>query len=336
MLIFATSIKNAFIMNKLNNKKLLSYKESSRYLGISESTLRYWTSKSRLKPVKMGIMSYLDKKALDAIGCSVKNVEQARLYLEQLTEDLNNAAEKVRKERLFVRYKEVCLSSVNAELLCMIVEMLHMNGELTDRESSVLKDFVSGCTHDEICLKYGLTWTSLRQIILRGISRAKDFSAISGMQKKVDEMKLMNKRLLSKIEALEHENAELREKRTELEVTKPEIHDKDFEELDRICKVLETPLYECGFNKRIMTVLSQADFCEWGHSAETENCVIMADILMECDSKDRLLRWRNIGKKSLTEIEEFMDSHNLEWGMDIPSIFKKRAAYIDVNKNTIK
>lgn len=330
-----------FIMNKLNNKKLLSYKESSIYLGIPESILRYWTSKGRLKPVKMGIMSYLDKKTLDAIGCSVKNVEQANLYLEQMTEELNDAAEKVSKERLFVRYKEVCISSVKAELLCMIVEMLHMNGELTDRESSVLKDFVSGCTHDEICMKYGLTWTSLRQIILRGISRAKNLSVISGMQKKVDEMELMNKRLLSKIEALEHENAELREKCLEQEarvpeVVKPEIHDKEFEELDRICKVLETPLCECGLSKRIMTVLSQADFCEWGHSAETENCVIMADILMECDSKDRLLWWRNIGKKSAAEIEDFMESHDLKWGMDIPAIFKKRAAYIDVNKNTIK
>lgn len=318
--------------NQSNDRKLFSYKESSRYLGIPETTLRYWVSKCRLVPVRMGLTSYFDKDTLDSIRCSVEDAEHARTTLELLTDEMREAAEKVRKERLFLRYKEVCMSAVKPELLCMVVDILRLNGELTERESFIIKEFLLGSSREDICSKYGLTWTRMSQIILRGIASAKKLRMMENFRKKCDELEEQNARLLSKIEVLEKENADMKNGLIDMSSILPsdEMSADEFEKIDELCRVLQTPLHECGFSKRTDSAVKRIEYCGWGHTGEFENCHILADLV---SMQSRSFReYRNVGKKTVMEVEDYLDSCGLEWGMDVASLFKKRARYLNIVK----
>ncbi|HON18480.1 MAG TPA: DNA-directed RNA polymerase subunit alpha [Salinivirgaceae bacterium] len=70
-----------------------------------------------------------------------------------------------------------------------------------------------------------------------------------------------------------------------------------------------------------MRQLLKAKLTELGLSVRALNCLKAADVNtlgeLVTYNKNDLLKFRNFGKKSLTELEEFLTKHNLNFGMDI-------------------
>ena len=75
------------------------------------------------------------------------------------------------------------------------------------------------------------------------------------------------------------------------------------EELSRVRKLLKTPLADLGLSVRAFNCLKAA------------GVKILSD-LAGLEISD-MSKFRNFGKKSLTELEELMESKNLSFGMDL-------------------
>jgi DNA-directed RNA polymerase subunit alpha len=87
-----------------------------------------------------------------------------------------------------------------------------------------------------------------------------------------------------------------------VEESTQDLSDFDDNSLQRR-QVLKTRLVDLPFSVRALNCLK---------AAEIE---IIGDLVSF--SKNELLKFRNFGKKSLDELEEFMRTHNLEFGMDL-------------------
>ncbi len=75
------------------------------------------------------------------------------------------------------------------------------------------------------------------------------------------------------------------------------------EELLHMRQLLKTKLTDLGLSVRALNCLKAADVHTLGE--------------LVTYNKNDLLKFRNFGKKSLTELDEFLASHNLTFGMDI-------------------
>lgn len=73
-------------------------------------------------------------------------------------------------------------------------------------------------------------------------------------------------------------------------------------------KLLRTKFHECNLSVRVLTRLKEADIETIGELVKWK--------------KTDLLQLKNFGKKSLTELEDFLESLNLHFGMD-PDIIDK-------------
>jgi excisionase family DNA binding protein len=73
-------------------------------------------------------------------------------------------------------------------------------------------------------------------------------------------------------------------------------------------------------DKDICRVLNTR-ICDLGLSARVLNCLKIVDIQILADlvqiSRSDIMRFRNFGKKSMSELEELLKKHNLAFGMDI-------------------
>lgn len=78
-------------------------------------------------------------------------------------------------------------------------------------------------------------------------------------------------------------------------------------------KLLSTPLRDCDLSVRVLNgarsvdIETVGDLCKW-------------------TKVDLLSGIRNFGKKSLTEVQDFLESLNLTFGMDVDHIYRERAA----------
>ena len=82
------------------------------------------------------------------------------------------------------------------------------------------------------------------------------------------------------------------------------------EDNDDLIKMLNTSILDLGFSVRTLNCLKSAD------------CETVADIVRF--QANELLCFRNFGKKSLQEIQDFFDLNGLEFGMDVDQIYKDR------------
>ena len=90
--------------------------------------------------------------------------------------------------------------------------------------------------------------------------------------------------------------------------------------------------YLLGDKGGSFTALLNKRIIDFNLTVRALNCLISADIdtlgdLLKCKKKD-LLKFRNFGKKSLSEIEDLLDSMKLHFGMDVDAIIAADAEKI--------
>lgn len=186
---------------------------------------------------------------------------------------------------------------------------LGVTPKLSYRESTILKDIINGMTYDELSFKYDLTAGRIKQIVDKTCNKLTYNENVT-----IAEI-ATNQDLLYEVERLKKVIKTLQVSYDEYRRSKGD---------NPICGAVLPPLIlckdirDCNFPVRIMNM-----FC--GYSVYT-----VGDLLRKFHGKSDLYKVRNLGKKSIWIILDFIEENNLSFKQDGES---DEDFYIRLNNN---
>lgn len=289
-------------------------------LGISRQTLENWAKYGVLNIISVGKNKkshwvYLHEveairdKSIDVVT-SLANIEKMSLQNKAFEEEVRERQMSIRKE-LFLT-KQFGRNCVAKEFYTSFVETLGFLGVLVPREEGIMRDIIYGREICDIAYMYGVSANRVMQVFSRACRRAKDLGGekIKRIYAENEDLKNENETLRQYVNALKEEIETL--ERT-CGAKKSEIFDEKSEEerteLENLVVLLRTPIVQCDLTVRALNCLKCA------------NIETIGDLCAK--SELDLMKQRNFGKKSLVELEDFLDSLNLTFNMNVGEIYKK-------------
>ena len=169
---------------------------------------------------------------------------------------------------------------------------LGITPKLGYRQYQILKDIINGMTYDELSLKYDLTTTRIRQIVEKTCNKLTDnedtaiaeISTNQYLRNVIDGLK-------KKLKAVQTSYDEYRRAKGDVPIS------------DAILPplILGKDVNDCGFPVRILNMFKWCDIYTVG------------DLLRKFHGKYDLDKIRNLGKKSVCIILDFIEENNLSF-----------------------
>ena len=273
--------------------------KAAEILGVSRQTISNY--------IKEGILgSYVGEHGIlyvnsDDIEKYAKKYKMIAANEKMIDEKLNEV--EYRKRAINVELTELRdRATANGKLAANAVGMLfgvintmsHLGvlPNLTYRESNLLKDIINGMTYDELSIKYGVSSTRIRQIAEKTCNKLTynediviaELSTNRTLQYEVERLKKVIKSLQVSFDEYRREKGD---KPVSSAVLPPLILSRD--------------LNDCNFPVRILNSLR---WCE---------VYTVGDLLRKLHGKSDLYKIRNLGKKSIWIILDFVDENNLDF-----------------------
>lgn len=301
--------------------KLIKVTEAAERLGVSRQTLENWGKNGTLRirtMSKEGNSHWVDADTIDALGDTIQDIENARKRLQQEQELIRADYRKEREIRKDIERELYMVDKFGkAALYCKefymsIPIMLNELGLINYRESQIIRDVINGTDLGWIAQDYGLTRTRIAQIFYKGCRKARDLSTIKMQLNELSELKNEMAQMKAELKIMNDELKVQRAAEQELQEMDEEDRIKHIKETDEMLKLLNTRLVDCDLTVRSMNCLNSADLKTIGDLARL--------------TRSELLRFRNFGKKSLRELEDFLDSKGLSFGTDVDKIYRDRIA----------
>ena len=276
--------------------------KAAEILGVSRQTISNY--------IKEGILgSYADEH-----GITYVNSEDVEKYAQKykmiavnekmIDEKLNEV--EARKRAINVELTELRnRATANGKLAENAVGMLfgvinamsHLGvlPNLTYRESNLLKDIINGMTYDELSIKYGVSATRIRQLVVRTCNKLTynediviaELSTNRALLCEVDHLKKAVKSLKVKFDEYRRSKGD---KPVSSEVLPPLILSRD--------------INDCGFSTRILNALRWIEVYTVG------------DLVRNLRGRSELMKLRNLGRKSVWTILDFVEENNLDFKED--------------------
>ena len=166
---------------------------------------------------------------------------------------------------------------------------------LTYRESNLLKDIINGMTYDELSIKHGVSATRIRQLVVRTCNKLTynediviaELSTNRALLCEVDHLKKVVKSLKVKFDEYRRSKGD---KPVSSEVLPPLILSRD--------------INDCGFSTRVLNALKSYDVYTVG------------DLVRNLRGRSELMKLRNLGRKSVWTILDFVEENNLDFKED--------------------
>ena len=189
------------------------------------------------------------------------------------------------------------------------ISYLNITPKLSYRESKMLKDIINGMTYDELSFKYDLTTARIRQIIDKTCNKLtyNENAAIADIATNQD-LRIVIDGLKKKLKAVQTSYDEYRRAKGDVPVSGAVLPPLI------LCKDIR----DCNFPVRILNMFS-------GYSVYT-----VGDLLRKFHGKSDLYKVRNLGKKSIWIILDFIEENNLSFKQDGES---DEDFYIRLNNN---
>lgn len=301
--------------------KLIKVTEAAERLGVSRQTLENWGKSGTLKirtMSKEGNLHWVDADTIDALGDTIQDIENTRKRIQQEQELIRADYRKEREIRKDIDRELYMVDKFGkAALYCKefymnIPIMLNELGLINYRESQIMRDIINGTDLGWIAQNYGLTRTRITQIFYKGCRKARDLSTIKMQLNELSELRNEMAQMKAELKIMNDELKVQRAAEQELQEMDEEERIKHIKETDEILKMLNTRLVDCNLTVRSLNCLKSADVETIGDLARL--------------TRSELLRFRNFGKKSLGELEDFLDSKGLSFGTDVDKIYRDRTA----------
>lgn len=186
---------------------------------------------------------------------------------------------------------------------------LNITPKLSYRESKMLKDIINGMTYDELSFKYDLTAGRIKQIVDKTCNKLtyNENAAIADIATNQD-LRIVIDGLKKKLKAVQTSYDEYRRAKGDVPISgavlPPLILGKD--------------VNDCDFPVRILNMF------------KSYNVYTVGDLLRKFHGKSDLAKIRNLGKKSVYIILDFIEENNLSFKQDGES---DEDFYIRLNNN---
>ena len=262
---------------------LIKLNEAAKLIGVNRQTLINWNKDGYLRFHYIGrgkkSPALIDENTINAISDTAQEIEYAKSALQKELLAINTEYKKertilsdIRREVFLV--KKVGHSPFVKEFFQKIPFMLYSTGIINKRDWDIMRRIVAGEDIGFIANEYNLSRTTVILAFYRGCRKAEMLPKITELSDTVNELR---KTLREKDELLR-------------EFSKK--HDV------RTIELYATPLNKIGFTQRTLNCLKAAEIETIGDLVEWR--------------KIDLLKFRNFGKKSLQELNDFLESKNLK------------------------
>lgn len=309
--------------------RMITRQEAATLLNVTPQTISNWVEKGMLKVHNnrngrnlytidsKSIVKLFDK--LEDLAIMEKNID---VYKQQLKAELSlletNIKDTSSANNLFghgvPKYLLRTVFSCVAEVAG--------NTILSEREYQVIDSLIAGVPLHGIAMEYGVSKTRIMQIVNKSIQKITSMKKWPQMHEEYKRVSAENQRITAMLESQRLRNKELEAQLGMKETIGDEISLVPGYTKVQLAKTLATKLANCNLTVRTLNCMKTADI-------ET-----VGDLIKY--TKVDLLKQRNLGKKSLRELDDLLDSMNLTFGMDVERIIDAQVeAFLKENQKQV-
>ena len=308
--------------------KLVSIVETARRFGVTEQTVRNWITGGYIKVKKIGNARYIDEDTVNALQDTAKDIMRQKDKLEKLRSEIQHEREMLHydysEEATRRRYMNVMIgAALKSQFFGTVLHILQAHCHcMNEREASILRKYLDGNTLEEISYTFGLSRERIRQIVERTIRKSGDIELIDKALSETEKVKAENIELRGLVENLKEQ------------LMKYEQKEKPSEEAviinDKMCELFSMRLVDCNLSVRALNCLKSGRY-EYRYVPQSSKRV-QKEIVPSCETvgdlckltKTQFLMLRNAGKKTLVELDDFLTSLGLQWGMDVDRYYQEQ------------
>lgn len=278
--------------------KIISVREAAARLGVSRQTMINWGESGVIKIRKMGKTGnayWVDAATIDALTDAVSDVEHAKQMLAHEQEEIRNLYKEERDILKDLRREVFMLKKFGEGIIVRdfyqsIPVMLQKLDVLTSRESAIMQHVIGGDDMGWIGERFGLTRARISQIFFKGCRKAKELEHLKATVDRAEKDQLELDYLRKKVKQDADRIKTLEEKLN--------IKNNTQEEQER--DLLMMRLIDYNFTVRTLNCLRAADIETVGDLVQVR--------------RSALLKFRNFGRKSMKELDDFLESIGKSWG----------------------
>ena len=273
--------------------RTMTRNKAAEALGVTPQTISNYVKEGILGGF-IGIKNTLYVNADDVdkylkkyrfIAVKEEMIDRKIRELKDRENEINDRLADTRKELLGVRYE-----TPSAIILAKALFRAAMIPRLSTREMDIIDMYIDGESLQGIADVFSLTSARINQIIAKALRK---FTEQTG---EITENLRENSYLEAEIRSLRLSMSALKKDYNDYRLSHGDTED---ESLFSPPEILLKPIEECGFSRRVISVLN------WDKVYDVNGLVTKFFCL------DDILKLRNIGRGSLYEIKFFIDKHGL-------------------------
>ena len=294
----------------------ITRRKAAEILGLSRQTISNYIKQGLIGSCvgEHGIL-YVNSKDVEKYAKKYKMLAANEKMIDDKLKEVEAHKRAINVELTELRNRATANGKLAANAVCMLFSVINamshlgITPKLGYRQYQILKDIINGMTYDELSIKYGLSATRIRQIVVMICNSLTDNedAAIAEIATNKD-LRIVIENLKKKLKAVQTSYDEYRRAKGEVPIS------------DAILPplILGKDVNDCGFPVRILNMFKWCDIYTVG------------DLLRKFHGKSDLDKIRNIGTKSVCIILDFIEENNLS--------FKKNGEsdedfYIRLNNN---
>lgn len=294
----------------------ITRKKAAEILGLSRQTISNYIEQGLIGSCvgEHGIL-YVNSDDVEKYAQKYKMIAANEKMIDDKLKEVEAHKRAINVELTELRNRSTANGKLAANAVGMLfgvinaITYLNITPKLSYRECKFLKDIINGMTYDELSLKYELTTTRIRQIVEKTCNNLtyNEDAAIADIATNQD-LRSVIENLKKKLKSVQTSYDEYRRAKGDVpissEVLPPLILGKD--------------VNDYHFPVRILNIFKWCDVYTVG------------DLLRKFHGKSDLDKLRNLGKKSVCIILDFIEENNLSFKQNGES---DEDFYIRLNNN---
>ena len=309
---------------KATAPKLMTIRDAEQKTGMSRQTLTNWLDSGLLPGMRTSRSIWISTEAVERL--SKTSIGSLNEEVDRLTDELTRKKAQLEEN---VASIDKCIKDINGALEdCAnktakenVVDcMLKVFGEkLTCREKFIMEHLMKGESIQDVSFTLGLTEKRLWQVFNYGMRKLDESTSILAENER---LRKENERLSNEHAIMKDAYVNVRNKNAELDATlqtyrilheniEPYKGEPLTEEEKHLVAILRTKLEDFHLSARTMSGMKRA------------NIETVGDLISR--NKSDLLQIKDFGKKSLTELDDLVDSLDLSFGSDVQKYLLREA-----------
>ena len=277
----------------------ITRKKAAEILGLSRQTISNYIEQGLIGSCvgEHGIL-YVNSEDVEKYAQKYKMLAANEKMIDDKLKEVEAHKRAINVELTELRNRATANGKLAANAVGMLfgvinaMSYLNITPKLSYRESKLLKDIINGMTYDELSLKYDLTTTRIRQIVDKTCNKLTDNedAAIADIATN-QYLRNVIDGLKKNLKAVQTSYDEYRRAKGDVPISAAVLPPL----------ILGKDVNDCNFPVRILNMFKRCDVYTVG------------DLLRKFHGKSDLDKIRNLGKKSVCIILDFIEENNLSF-----------------------